>query len=259
MLILTFLPLYPARAETTDDPCRGPSEILSITEGGGYLTSPCVVPFKQLYLEGEHEYQLLKPYGTLQNYPQTFIRLGLPAKSEVGFLLPSYNRLTDPLLSGYTSLNVNVKKQIFQNKQWLFTVNGILIFPGGSSAFGSKEFGVSIDSIANYSIAEQWAAYFMLEVSSFTVPPLAGGGRLIQYTPDFLLSYTPKENISLFAEVFALSKTAPGQSGAGIADVGFLYMLKPHVALDFTYFYQFSNNLTIYEHDFMAGLTFALD
>lgn len=80
-------------AAAFDDSCGGPAALLSIVNRPTYAESVCVPPENKLLVESGYQYQqLVKPQGRAHILPFTQLRFGLPAKSEIAVLLPSYIR-----------------------------------------------------------------------------------------------------------------------------------------------------------------------
>ncbi|KTC81394.1 transporter [Legionella brunensis] len=258
VLIILSVNLANVIAQTYDNPCTGSPQVLVLTDRGGNVDSPCSLPLKTAFLEGGYQYQTLKPSGWQQTFPQGEFRIGLPGHNEIGLFLSNYNRINEAPFSGYSPFSFDFKHPFSYGQNWIFTGSGTVIFPGGSSAFGSESLGIAISGIGIYAFNEQWSATAMLEGGSFTNPTLEGGGRYTSLLPDVLISYAPIEKISLYAEIYGQSQTGPHESGAVIVDCGFIYMLKSMMALDFGVYQQLTNNPNQYNNSVIAGITLVL-
>ncbi|KTD24369.1 Uncharacterised protein [Legionella lansingensis] len=241
-----------------DNPCLGPSEILNITQRGGNINNACVVPFKRALLAGGWERQTLKPNGWLQDYPQLEFSLGLPGNSEIDLTAPNYNRTNLAPFSGYTSLSMDFKHQLGYTQQWATAVNGLLIFPGGSSGFGSRGLGVALSGMINYNLNDQWSVTAMLEGGSYTDPTSLGGERYTVYTPDVEITYAATSSLNFYGEMFGDSRTGPGEKGTVILDCGLLYMINSNIAIDLGIYRQLTNNPNVYQYSFVGGITLEL-
>src|SRR5688572_23119629 len=123
LTVILFIFYFPVWAED-NDLCLGTMEILNISDRGGNLFSPCTVPFKKIFVEGGYQYLRFKPPGGwVQDFPQGEVRIGLPAKTELGVLFPNYFHVRDPAFSGYSTTALELKHQFWSDKHWLITGN----------------------------------------------------------------------------------------------------------------------------------------
>jgi hypothetical protein len=78
-------------AEAVDnDPCLGPTALLSIVDRPSNSDSACAVPFRQAVVEMGVQYAKLNGSGTGVSVPEPELRVGLPWKNELFILLPNY-------------------------------------------------------------------------------------------------------------------------------------------------------------------------
>ncbi|ASQ46388.1 transporter [Legionella clemsonensis] len=256
VLLILLASLTNSFAQSNDNPCTSGSFVLAATNRGGLAYSPCVLPFKTAFLEGGYQYEAFQP-GWQQNSPQGEFRIGLPGNTEVGFILPNYN-WGEATISGYSSFKLNLKHALVYSQNWIITGNALLITPGGSAAYGSADLGTALTPIVTYNLNEQWSLTGMLEVASVTTSTLAGGERYTSFIPDILVSYSPTENLNLYAELYSLSKTGPHEASATVVDYGLLYMLTSRIAIDLEFYKQFGNNPNLFHHSFVGGITVSL-
>ncbi len=184
-LLVAWGQVYAQEQETeVPDPCSGPSALLAILDRPTVSTSPCAVPRGQFMLE--MGFQRSKPRdpvgGTIDNYPQAEVRIGLPGRNEFTLIPPSYNRQrtsdsTAEAVSGYSALTLGLKHELGYTRQWLGAVQALFTLPSGSSAYGSQDLGVAFNGIVAYALSEQVGLTLQIGISSQTDPELAGGGR----------------------------------------------------------------------------------
>lgn len=233
-LIIGILNLFVATGYAeTENPCLGPDALLNIVDRPNNADSACVVPFKKIEMEvGFQSQQLSNHGGSLQNFPETEVRFGLPANNELFILLPNAIHLSSLPLSGYTNTVTGLKHQLAYSKNWIVTVEGILYLPDGSQAFGNKELGTAFNGILSYTINPQWNFTLMAGGGTFTDPILAGGRRYNSFNPDIVLTYALTDTFNIYGEIYAQSKTGASEGWGSNFDGGVLYLVTPNLAVD---------------------------
>ena len=211
ILFLTFTlsTLSDSFAHVVQDTCFGPTALLNIINRPTNSDSPCVVPFKKLFIQSGFQYQeLIDSNGRQQNLPNAVLRLGLPTKNEFIVLLPNYTHQSQqPPTQGETAMTLGFKHQLGYNDKWIVAVEEYITPPSGGVAFGSAGTGTTINGIMNYSVNKKPSFTSMLGGSTQTQPKLSGGGRYSSVNPDFVLTYSLKDKLNLYAEVYGQSQT----------------------------------------------------
>jgi hypothetical protein len=255
--ILIFLPALPniAIAETPENPCGGPSALLSIINRPTVGDSACVVPLKKIVVETGTQYQQLLGQGSQINIPEAVFRLGLPADTEFVFILPNFIHQTIAPYSGFTTSAIGLKHEVGYAKNWVASAEAYFIIPGGSAAFGSHGAGAVVSAIVNYIPKPAWSFTFLLSAVTQTESSSAGGGRFNSLNPDLVLSYSATEILNFYAEVYGQSKVAPGEGSGFNADAGLIYLPRPDIAVDIELGQRLSGNLYGFSHYLGAGLS----
>jgi len=257
-ILLTLLPFLTFAQEKITDPCGGPSSLLNISNRGGNADSACLVPFKEFVFESGYQYETIAPgSGELQYYPTSALRFGLPANSEFAVLLPTYNQLSDPHITGFGATTLAIKHELGYNQKWLATAEALFTLPSGSLAYGSNNLGVTVNGIVNYTINDKFSWLAMLGVSRQSLPKLFGGENYTSVNPDFVFAYSPTDTINLYGEIYGQSKTAPTQGSGVNVDCGILYLVKPNVVLDLGFQQRVSGYLGGFNQLITAGITLA--
>ncbi|MES2219323.1 MAG: transporter [Pseudomonadota bacterium] len=236
-----------------DNPCSG---LLNIVERPSNADSTCVVPFKQALLEAGYQYQQLShSNGQQQNFPDTELRIGLPASNELTVLLPNYIHQTMAPHYGNTAAVVGIKHEIGYNEHWIGSVEALFTMPNGSSAFGSNGLGTTVNAIVGYTFNPKFNLTFMIGGSTLTESSLSGGQRYSSINPDVVFTYSPSERLDWYGEVYGQSKTAPGASSGFDADAGVLFLILPNWEIDLEVGQRISGNLTGFAHYIGTGMS----
>ncbi|CEK10276.1 transporter [Legionella hackeliae] len=257
-LIVNYVCQITAFAQSDSNPCTAGPAVLALTDRGGFVNSPCIIPYKSAFLEGGYQYQTYKPSGWLYNLPQGEFRVGLPGNTEFGVWSPNYAETDVEPFSGYNSLIFDFKHPFASSQNWIITGAATFVVPGGNSSFGSGGIGTALSPILTYNLNDQWSLTGTFEIDSFTTPAAEGGERYTVYIPDILLGYSPIEKLNLYVEMYDLSKTGPGEGNALMIDYGLLYMITSKIAIDLGLFNQLTNNPNQFNFSFVGGVTIDL-
>ncbi|HAT6362426.1 TPA: transporter [Legionella pneumophila] len=234
--------------------CGEPTDMLSFLERGGIATNPCVVPPRSVLISSGYQYQQLIGEGIQHNFPAAAIQLGLPGYFEVDLLLPNYiNQTVDPRI-GFSQTQLIVNHVLWFNDKWVVTASGTFIFPSGSASFGSPNPGGGVIGILSYNFNSQLNLTGNLGITSQSEPSYDGGQSYTSVNPDLILSWT-KNKISLFAEIYGQSKTAPDEGSGYSTDAGVLYQVKKNIVIDLEVDQRISGLLNGVERYYGGGIT----
>ncbi|HAT6823292.1 TPA: transporter [Legionella pneumophila] len=240
--------------QTYETVCGEPTDMLSFLERGGIATNPCVVPPKSVLISSGYQYQQLIGEGVQHNFPAAAIQLGLPGYFEVDLLLPNYiNQTVDPRI-GFSETQLIVNHVLWFNNKWVITASGTFVFPSGSASFGSPNPGGGVIGILSYNFNSQLNLTGNLGITSQSEPSYDGGQSYTSVNPDLILSWT-KNKISLFAEIYGQSKTAPDEGSGFSTDAGVLYQVKKNIAIDFEVDQRITGLLNGVERYYGGGIT----
>ncbi|HAU1488914.1 TPA: transporter [Legionella pneumophila] len=240
--------------QTYETVCGEPTDMLSFLERGGIATNPCVVPPRSVLITSGYQYQQLIGEGVQHNFPAAAIQLGLPGYFEVDLLLPNYiNQTVDPRI-GFSQTQLIVNHVLWFNNKWVITASGTFVFPSGSASFGSPNPGGGVIGILSYNFNSQLNLTGNLGITSQSEPSYDGGQSYTSVNPDLILSWT-KNKISLFAEIYGQSKTAPDEGSGFSTDAGVLYQVKKNIAIDFEVDQRITGLLNGVERYYGGGIT----
>jgi len=242
-------------ADTTDDPCGGPSALLNIVDRPTIGDSACVVPVKKAVLEFGYQYQKLShAAGHQQNFPETEFRLGIPAHNELVILLPNYIHQSMIQRSGFSAATIGIKHEIGYTKNLVATVESLFTLPNGSAAFGNKGLGAALNGIASYTVNSVLNLTFMLGGSTETTSSADGGQRFTSINPDIVLTYSLNPKVDLYGETYGQSKTGPGAGSGFNFDGGIIYLLYPALTVDLEFGQRISGDLGGFDHYIGTGM-----
>ncbi|AEW51668.1 TPA: transporter [Legionella pneumophila] len=240
--------------QTYETVCGEPTDMLSFLERGGIATNPCVVPPRSVLITSGYQYQQLIGEGVQHNFPAAAIQLGLPGYFEVDLLLPNYiNQTVDPRI-GFSQTQLIVNHVLWFNNKWVITASGTFVFPSGSASFGSPNPGGGVIGILSYNFNSQLNLTSNLGITTQSEPSYDGGQSYTSVNPDLILSWT-KNKISLFAEIYGQSKTAPDEGSGFSTDAGVLYQVKKNIVIDFEVDQRITGLLNGVERYYGGGIT----
>ncbi|CAH12572.1 transporter [Legionella pneumophila serogroup 1] len=240
--------------QTYETVCGEPTDMLYFLERGGIATNPCVVPPRSVLITSGYQYQQLIGEGVQHNFPAAAIQLGLPGYFEVDLLLPNYiNQTVDPRI-GFSQTQLIVNHVLWFNNKWVITASGTFVFPSGSASFGSPNPGGGVIGILSYNFNSQLNLTSNLGITTQSEPSYDGGQSYTSVNPDLILSWT-KNKISLFAEIYGQSKTAPDEGSGFSTDAGVLYQVKKNIVIDFEVDQRITGLLNGVERYYGGGIT----
>ncbi|HAU2148699.1 TPA: transporter [Legionella pneumophila] len=240
--------------QTYETVCGEPTDMLSFLERGGIATNPCEVPPRSVLISSGYQYQQLIGEGVQHNFPAAAIQLGLPGYFEVDLLLPNYiNQTVDPRI-GFSQTQLIVNHVLWFNNKWVITASGTFVFPSGSASFGSPNPGGGVIGILSYNFNSQLNLTSNLGITTQSEPSYDGGQSYTSVNPDLILSWT-KNKISLFAEIYGQSKTAPDEGSGFSTDAGVLYQVKKNIVIDFEVDQRITGLLNGVERYYGGGIT----
>ena len=252
-----FIITFNGFAATISDSCQDVS-LLSITDRGSVANTPCVLPPKSVMLETGYQYKDFTQVGSLQNFPQPTLFLGLPSNSELIVVLPTYNQQSIMPFSGFSATGVGAKHKLTYGNNWVTAAEIFVTPPGGSAAFGNKGLGVFVNGMASYSINSNVSMTLMLGGSTNTLASFFGGERYNSFNPSLALTYALTEKANVFLETFAQTQTGPSLSGNYNVDCGVLYLLTTNVVLDLEVGQQLSHQIASFNQFIGGGVSVKL-
>ncbi|HSW94296.1 MAG TPA: hypothetical protein VLJ15_08100 [Gammaproteobacteria bacterium] len=227
-IILLFL-ITPVFADDIPDPCTG---LLSLINRPSITGSACTVPNKKIVAEGGYHY--LHVSGNVHGYivPQAEIRFGLPGHNEFLILAPTYFHQTTAPAAGWSAVSLSAKHEVGYNANWLGAVEGVVTLPTGSEAYGSRAVGGMANGILMYTVSPALSITGILGVMSTSVQYIHQGARFNSINPDIFANWSLNDKWQLFAELYAQTRTGPGEGWGLLTDAGLFYLVTPRVALD---------------------------
>jgi hypothetical protein len=232
-IAMFIIPLNALADEAYDRFCAGPNAFLNIVDRPSILQSGCVTPDKSSIMELGYTYQSLVDSGFQSNFPQALYRYGLPGLFEIDVVIPNYYYQNINPRAGFGATALGVKYVLGAKNKWMATLEGLIAPASGSASFGTAEPSGSLNAIITHNINNEFSTTTMFSISSQSSPSLTGGQSYFSFNPDFLLSWN-KNNLSLYAELFAQTKTAPKERGGLNMDLGLIYLFRKNLTVDFS-------------------------
>lgn len=256
-LFLTCFFIHPVLANNTSSPCGEHDDLFLFIDRPSLQDNACVVPDKAIVLETGYQYQKLLDEGTQQNFPAAVVRTGIANQWEFNISLPNYIKQTVFPSHGFSEVILGAKRQIGGSDNWVTAVEGFVILPSGSAAFGSRKSGETINGVFSYNLTTELNLSGMFGVSSQSQAIDSGGGRYWTFNPDLVLAWS-KSPISLFAEIYGQSKTAPDQGSGFNSDIGILYLVRKNIVIDLEVGQRISGELGGFERYIGTGISIQL-
>lgn len=225
---------------------------------GGNTNSPCTTYAKHFVAEMSYYYQNYHAdVGYLSTFPDTLLRYGMNNKTEVSLAPPSYYYQNNPKSKGNSATMVGAKREFFYTDNQILTFAGIVSLPDGSANFGNADFGGQIAALYGYQPSDSIFLNLALEMLRVAQPRDDGGKRYTSALGRATLSYFPNDQYGLYGEIYGQNKTAFDQ-GYGInSDVGFLFLITPHIVFNFSFGQRIAGRLDAINQYYTAGFAFA--
>jgi hypothetical protein len=247
-----------AYADSNDDPCAGPLAFLSIVDRPSIGDSVCTVANKKGALELGIQAQKIYPgRGYQYNLPEAELRLGLPAHTELIFLLPNYVHQSVSPHTGYTASVIGMKHRVSSSENLQTAIESLLTLPTGSSNFGSHGLGVEVSAIASYTATPSLNLTFILGVATQSQSTNAGGQHSTSVNPDVIASWSLSDKTDLYVEVYGQSKTGPGQGSGFSSDAGIVYLALANLTVDAEVGQRISGTTGGFSHYIGTGMAIA--
>jgi hypothetical protein len=255
LCLISLISVTTSFSATIPDPC---ANLLSVVNRPTVADSACVVSDKHALLELGYQYQNLKGGGNAYNLPQAEFRLGLAGNNEVSIVLPNYNHQSMASQVGYNATSLGFKHEIGYDKHWLGAVDGLITLPSGSAAFGSNDFGATLNGVVVYNFNPNLSLAFMMGIRSQTLPHSEGGERFTSINPDLVLSWQFDDKSATYFEAYGQNKTAPGVGSGFNSDIGFLYLPTSYIEVDLELGQHISGSLAGFNNYVGTGVSFFL-
>lgn len=230
LAIIAVLFLRTGLADSIPDPCA--TGVLALINRPSITGSACVVPYKKTMIEAGVQYLNLSggAYGYIT--PQTEIRFGLPGNNEFLIITPTYYHQTISPRAGWSAGTLSFKHEIGYNANWLGAVEGLLTMPSGSESYGSRSLGGTINGIMTYTFDPVFSLSGMLGVMTQSVQYINNGQRFTSVNPDLVASWQFNSQWLAFAELYAQTRTGPGEKAGFLTDGGIFYLPTSNISLD---------------------------
>lgn len=241
-------------ADNDNDPCHGPTALMSIVDRPSVADSACTVPDNKVVVELGYQYGKLTSAGYQQNYPETEIRLGIKYNTEIFLFLPNYIHQSTAPTSGYANSFIGIKHLVASTDKWQTAITATFFPSSGSYAFGNNGSGATLNIVASYNATRQLNLTGQLGVSNQTTSSADGGQRFTTVNPDLILSYSLTDNLDIYAEVNGQSRTGPRQGSGFNSDGGLIYLLRQNMTVDIEAGQRISGALGSFNHYVGTGM-----
>ncbi|MBA2711695.1 MAG: transporter [Tatlockia sp.] len=206
--------------------------MLSLTDRPTAASSPCTIPIRHAVVELGFQGDKLIEAGQAQSYPAPEFRVGLPGNNEIYALLPNYNHQTVPHASGFGPTSIGFKHIINYTDDWIFTVEGVLTPPSGSTNFGSPGLAGTLNEILAFNLNKKLSMTYQLGISTETDVETNGGQRFISINPVLILAWSPTDKLQFYGSVYGKTKTSAEEGRGFIAATGLVYLLTKNMTID---------------------------
>jgi hypothetical protein len=247
-----------ATSAAPSDPC---GSILSIVTRPTVTTSVCNVRAGHVLIENGYTNTIVTGPGggTIANYPQSFLRVGLSQHMELAFTPPSYSRSSESgaLVTGSTDMNFGAKWELGYTERAVWGANLQVSVPTGSPAFtaGGPQYTANLNW--SYTLSSVFGAAGTIGFNGLSGTTTSG--QLQRYSaviPTALLTAALPGASQLFGEYVYFSRAGPGLGGKSLVDFGYQRDLGEHVQLDIEYGFQPTVISGQKQHYFGAGFSF---
>lgn len=212
--------------------CTGDSYLLAMIDSGGNAQSPCTVYAKKMVGEFDYYYQNFhKQRGYFNSYPDALLRLGLDNRTEINLTVPSFYYSSQPPTHGNSATILGGKRELFYDKNQLFSMAATLGFPDGSSDFGNAHYSGGFAMLYGAKLNSSFYLNLALNYIRVSETRELGGNLFNTFLGRATLSYFPTYHFGVYAEVYSRNKTAFQQGFGTNGDVGALYLIKSNIVV----------------------------
>ena len=257
--------LFPFEA-IANDACTNPA-ISFLVNRPANAVSPCTVSPEHFMIEGGYQRRNWTTGSYANIYPNIQLRLGLPEMTEIYTYLPIYVDNHASPFAGNTTAAVGGKHKIWGNETFIFSVDGLVILPGGTANYVTKT-GEHLNGVLSYIIDDKWSLLFMVSwyhQTQSSVPSQIGNHPSLITTqyfsgvgPDAVLSYVFTPKMSVYAEIFGQSKVSPTLGSGYNVNTGMIFTLRNNITFDIEFASRLSGQLGQLTNYFGAGVSIQL-
>ncbi len=215
-------------------------------------SSPCVAPPKKILTEAGYQHRNLVAGSYMDVYPVVQIRLGLPESSEIYAYTPTYVDNHAPPYAGNTTFALGGKHVFLTYKQFVFSLDGYIFPPGGTSDYSSQSTGGRLNGIFHYNL-EPWNITLMLSGIYQTSPYNQPNQAFTTFASDAVISYALTPLVSVYAEVYGQDKVSLTSGSGYNFDTGLIFLLDNNLTLDVEYSNRLTGVLGLFQNYIGAG------
>ncbi|MDQ2907824.1 MAG: transporter [Candidatus Eremiobacteraeota bacterium] len=241
------------------DPCAALSSLVSRPT---FSTAACAVKRGDLLLENGYTNLVSSGAGAsaLVTFPQTNMRVGLGRNVEFDLNPPSLGYLSGaPRRVGITDGALGFKYEIGYSSRLLYGINALYTLPVGSpDVFSSNGDGILVNLNGALTLSPAIGLSATVGYNAQNGGTLAAPARYHDFQPSLGASVSLPQSISVFAEAFDQSATAPGLGGRFGYDTGFEKDVGSRLQLDFNYFDYFAVQNGQHQHSLGFGASYLI-
>lgn len=237
-----------------DDFCSNQENIAYLINRPANATSPCAVAYKDFLVEGGAQHRIFSENQSIDVYPNTELRFGLPEKSEIYLYTPAYIAShANSYPNGNTTIAIGGKHQIWGKDNIVFTLDGFIVVPGGSRDYGMQTTGEHVNAIVEYIFHNSLSFTFMFSYLHLGQPASEPNLTYSAVSPNIVLSYNFTPLMTVYAEVYGQSKTSPLLGSGYNADGGLIFLITNNITLDVEVATRISGQLGQFDNYIGAG------
>ena len=227
-MIMIFLSSL-CRAESF---CSNQDTIAFLINRPTNATSPCAVAAKDVMVEGGMQHRWLTVGSTADIFPITEVRFGLPYQSEFYVFSPNYVVNHTAPYNGNTTFALGAKHEMWGNQTLVFSLDGFVAPPGGTSNYGTQAPGIHANAIVEYLISERSSFLFMLSYLHLGQPSSEPNRTYSAISPNAVLSFNLTPLMTVYAEFYGQSKTSPMEGPGYNIDGGLIFLVTKNITFD---------------------------
>lgn len=254
-LVFFFIISLSPSVGLADDFCSNQETISFVINRPTNAISPCAVAYKNVLIEGGIQHRTFPGAQSIDLYPNIELRLGLPEKSEIYFYPPTYIAShAPPYPDGNSTVAVGGKHQMWGKKNFVFTLDGFIVPPGGSRDYGMQAMSEHVNAIIEYLINDTFTVTFMLSYLHLSQPASEPNETYSAISPNLVLAYNFSPKMSVFSEVYGQSRTSPDSTRGGYNfDGGFIFLITNNITFDVEFSSRINGELGQYNNYVGAG------
>ncbi len=219
----------------TPDPCGGEARLLATLNRPTVGFSACAVAAHTVVFEEGYQREAEGSGETLEQYPQSFTRIGVAPRLELDVIGPAQNRTTTNAngAAGLQDNGIGLKYELAPESGCVFGFDGLYTTPNGSEAFTAGGYTATANADIACSLTNSFSIGTTQAFESASGSPEAGTfARYALWTPSIVATRQFPRDYQLYFEYVYQSKIAPNAGGRAFVDYGIQHLIGSHLEVD---------------------------